>query len=289
MMRLSKPSTITSETAAAMSDDALIAAYLDDCAAHVVGVNYYIAAEMESRGYRNRRTKDLTIKGRRAASAIRDLMRESRGDVDVLALCALMGWLVILAALWFVGHDAVAGACSAIAPLAARPKRFLPIANHHHKDHTMTATITANDNTGTIIVRWSESGRSFEAVADEHEGGFAVYETTTGQSEYVGGGDTLHEALSEADAPADVLDRVRMRAVRIGERAEIDAEAELTKRGQWHVRIVVTDLTAGRFENMLGDIVEGITLIEPWYEDTVDVLTMADLDKLADEAMAAHS
>jgi hypothetical protein len=225
----------------------------------------------------------------RANGVLRAQWRESRGDVDVLALCALMGWLVILAALWFVGHDAVAGACSAIAPLAARPKRFLPIANHHHKDHTMTATITANDNTGTIIVRWSESGRSFEAVADEHEGGFAVYETTTGQSEYVGGGDTLHEALSEADAPADVLDRVRMRAVRIGERAEIDAEAELTKRGQWHVRIVVTDLTAGRFENMLGDIVEGITLIEPWYEDTVDVLTMADLDKLADEAMAAHS
>jgi hypothetical protein len=73
----------------------------------------------------------------RANGVLRAQWRESRGDVDVLALCALMGWLVILAALWFVGHDAVASACM-IAPLAARPKRFFPIGNHHHTEHTMT-------------------------------------------------------------------------------------------------------------------------------------------------------
>lgn len=67
-------------------------------------------------------------------------------------------------------------------------------------------TTTTDPNTGTTIVRYQHpTYGACEAVHDEYVGGFAVYEIATGQDEYLGGGDTLIEALRDADAPDEVI------------------------------------------------------------------------------------
>lgn len=59
----------TAETAAALSDKDLVAAYAKDAARERVGVDYFLAKEMERRGFRSARTCDLTPAGRKIREA----------------------------------------------------------------------------------------------------------------------------------------------------------------------------------------------------------------------------
>lgn len=49
-----------------MTDGALVAEWRRGCAEGALGVDYYLAQEMEARGLLSRRTRDLTAKGRKA-------------------------------------------------------------------------------------------------------------------------------------------------------------------------------------------------------------------------------
>lgn len=92
--------------------------------------------------------------------------------------------------------------------------------------------------------------------------------------------DDLRDDLERwVQATDDLVDGLReattMRATRSGDAVEIDAQAERTEDGRWHVSVAA--------------IRDGVAAAEPWYEDTLAAITQADLDKLADEALAAHS
>lgn len=52
-----------------LSDPQLVEAYLADLAASDLGVDYFLAQEMEKRGFRSRGTAELTALGQAVASS----------------------------------------------------------------------------------------------------------------------------------------------------------------------------------------------------------------------------
>lgn len=57
------------EQAQALTDDALVAAYVKEERESSFGINYYLAQEMERRGYRDPNTARMTPAGTRALKA----------------------------------------------------------------------------------------------------------------------------------------------------------------------------------------------------------------------------
>jgi len=95
--------------------------------------------------------------------------------------------------------------------------------------------------------------------------------------------------MSQHDAePKPPASEAVLHVTRSSDVVAIDAQAERDQDGRWHVRIAVIDTTQAA-EDQRGLAYDGVISSEPWYEDTLDELTVGDLETLADEALAAQS
>lgn len=92
--------------------------------------------------------------------------------------------------------------------------------------------------------------------------------------------------------------RIIRESIRENDTVQIDARAEPTDDGRVHVSIAVIELLDQSISLRPGRSGDGPTFEErqrifigeePWYDDVLDECSDADLARLADEALAAHS